>query len=152
MPILPKDVVCSPVHCVRQFLPVAPYCTGVRLDYSHISHDPCIVHAHTIHSQVKYSQVPMRGGFTKTTVPRGLLNRHNTKEGTWGVINVSSGKLQYNIHEPAESVHVLEPNKRGIIEPRMYHHVVPLTDDVNFVVEFYRKPGTRPVDEQREGL
>lgn len=44
---------------------------------------------------MKYSQVPKgkEGNeyFTATTIPKGLLNKHSTKKGTWGVINVSKG-------------------------------------------------------------
>ena len=36
---------------------------------------------------VKYSQVPKDPKvFTATTTPNGLLNQHNTKDRTWGVI------------------------------------------------------------------
>eukprot|EP00586_Coscinodiscus_wailesii_P007338 CAMPEP_0172492032 /NCGR_PEP_ID=MMETSP1066-20121228/23009_1 /TAXON_ID=671091 /ORGANISM="Coscinodiscus wailesii, Strain CCMP2513" /LENGTH=111 /DNA_ID=CAMNT_0013261401 /DNA_START=311 /DNA_END=646 /DNA_ORIENTATION=+ len=101
---------------------------------------------------VKYSQVPKTGAFTKDKIPKGLLKRHNTKRGTWGVIRVSSGQLEYQINEPSVSRHVLDNTRVGVIEPRVYHQVAPLTDDVAFVVEFYRKPDTGPVDEKREGL
>jgi len=44
---------------------------------------------------VTYSQVLKEGKvITATTVPRSLLNQHNIKAGTWGIINVSKGKLQ----------------------------------------------------------
>ena len=104
---------------------------------------------------VKYSQVPKDGTgkvFTKDTIPKGLLKEHNTKKGTWGVINVSKGQLQYQINEPQISVHILDSNTRGIIEPQIKHQVTPLTDDVQFIVEFYRYPNTGPVNEKREGL
>ena len=101
---------------------------------------------------VKYSQVPKGKIFTKETIPRGLLKEHNTKAGTWGVIQVSKGKLQYQINEPAVSIHILDSTTRGIIEPQVKHEVAPLSDDVEFVVEFYRLPGTGPVVEKREGL
>eukprot|EP00536_Pseudo-nitzschia_multiseries_P013730 jgi/Psemu1/212591/e_gw1.606.32.1 len=121
---------------------------------------------------VKYSQVPKAATtagetkvFTATTTPKGLLNRHNTKVGTWGVIKIFKGTLEYKI-APRESTmrkevegeddtvayptqFVLSPNKNGIIEPQRYHKVVP-SDDVEFIVEFYRLPGTGLVDEKRE--
>lgn len=100
----------------------------------------------------KYSQVPRSGVFTATTIPRGLLNEHSTKAGTWGVIRVFRGKLLYNIKEPAPSTLVLDADTPGIIESQMKHDVAPLTEDLEFVVEFYRLPNTGPVDEQREGL
>ena len=103
---------------------------------------------------VKYSQVPKEGFFVKDKIPRGLLKDHTTKEGTWGVIHVASGKLLYRIEEPEPALEFeLTPDgPGGIIEPTRLHRVAPLTDDVEFCVEFHRLPGTGPVDERREGL
>lgn len=100
---------------------------------------------------VKYSQVPKDGAFTKERIPSGLLKEHSTKKGTWGRIQVSSGELRYQINEGAhKGVHVLRAPAVGIIEPAVHHEVKPLTDDLKFVVEFLRVPGTGPVDEKRE--
>jgi tellurite resistance-related uncharacterized protein len=102
---------------------------------------------------VKYSQVPKTGAFSTDTIPTGLLKEHTTKAGTWGVICVSQGKLRYQINEPPPpAVYTLDCDTRGIIEPQVKHEVAPFTDDVRFVVEFYRLPNTGPVDEKREGL
>ncbi len=103
---------------------------------------------------VKYSTVPKDRFFTTDTIPTGLLKEHSTKEGTWGVIHVHQGKLEYKILEPERSVHILDAKSDniGIIEPTMLHQTKGLTDDLKFVVEFYRVPGTGYVDEQREGL
>jgi tellurite resistance-related uncharacterized protein len=103
---------------------------------------------------IQYSQVPKGDKrFTATTIPRGLLKEHNTKAGTWGVIRVFQGQLRYQINQPVRSVHALTPNSPpGIIEPTVKHEVAPLTDDLEFVVEFHRLPNTGPVDEKREGL
>ena len=101
---------------------------------------------------VKYSQVPKGKVFTSTTIPRGLLKEHTTKAGTWGVINVTKGQLQYQINEPSKSIHILDSKKHGIIEPQIKHEVSPLSDNVEFIVEFYRYPNTGPVIEKREGL
>jgi tellurite resistance-related uncharacterized protein len=104
---------------------------------------------------VKYSQVPAAGKtpFTKSTIPKGLLKRHNTKDGTWGIIQVNQGKLQYVIDEGShKGIYNLDPQTRGVIEPQVFHSVAPITDNVSFVVEFYRYPGTGAVDEKREGL
>ena len=104
---------------------------------------------------VQYSQVPKTPGsfFTADKIPRGLLQDHTTKAGTWGVIRVTTGTLEYTIQEPTRSVHeITAESKPGIIEPEVKHHVKALTDDLQFVVEFYRLPGTGPVDEKREGL
>lgn len=118
---------------------------------------------------VKYSTVPKEGTqFTATTIPRGLLKEHSTKKGTWGIIRVSQGLLEYTIPKAKVVVtsvdidtssdqqqqHVFELSKdfHGIIEPQRLHQVRPLTEDVEFVVEFMRLPNTGPVDEKREGL
>jgi len=102
---------------------------------------------------VKYSQVPKQGTtFTADKIPKGLLKDHTTKAGTWGVIRVSQGTLEYTIMEPQVLVQTLVAPATGVIEPQRLHHVKALTEDVKFVVEFYRTPGTGPVDEKREGL
>jgi tellurite resistance-related uncharacterized protein len=102
---------------------------------------------------VPYSQVPKAGSFfTANSIPKGLLRDHTTKAGTWGVIRVSSGKLEYSIVQEPSSPFVVEciPDLPGIIEPQVKHHVKALSDDLKFVVEFYRLPGTGPVDEKRD--
>eukprot|EP00565_Helicotheca_tamesis_P008715 CAMPEP_0185733884 /NCGR_PEP_ID=MMETSP1171-20130828/20833_1 /TAXON_ID=374046 /ORGANISM="Helicotheca tamensis, Strain CCMP826" /LENGTH=113 /DNA_ID=CAMNT_0028403733 /DNA_START=50 /DNA_END=391 /DNA_ORIENTATION=- len=101
---------------------------------------------------VKYSQVPAVGKppFSATKIPRGLLKDHNTKEGTWGIIDVQKGTLEYTIMEPIQQRFELKAPAKGVIEPTVLHHVKALTDDLEFVVEFYRLPGTGPVDEKRE--
>jgi tellurite resistance-related uncharacterized protein len=109
---------------------------------------------------VQYSKVPTKDpAFTATTIPKGLLKDHTTKAGTWGVIRVLTGALEYNIQnddktgegESATSFE-LSPDFVGIIEPERKHHVKALSDNVEFVVEFYREPDTGPVDEPRDGL
>ena len=104
---------------------------------------------------VKYTQVPSskpNAAFTATTIPSGLTKQHTTKRGTWGIIRVKKGKLEYTIHKPNESVHILDKEHPGVIEPTMLHQVKALSDDLEFVVEFWRVPGTGKVDEKREGL
>eukprot|EP00804_Cyclotella_cryptica_P005939 CCRYP_000205-RA/>CCRYP_000205-RA protein AED:0.18 eAED:0.18 QI:108/1/1/1/1/1/3/3506/172 len=102
---------------------------------------------------VKYSQVPKVGTvFTATTIPSGLLKQHNTKKGTWGIIRVLQGQLEYSIIEPERSTHILDKDNHGVIEPTRLHHVKALSSDLEFVVEFWRLPGTGVVDEKREGL
>mmetsp|Transcript_9659 Transcript_9659/g.13635 ORF Transcript_9659/g.13635 Transcript_9659/m.13635 type:complete len:147 (+) Transcript_9659:130-570(+) len=99
----------------------------------------------------KYSQVPVVDSyFTNEFIPAGLLKEHSTKDGTWGVIRVDSGKLEYRIGE--EEIFELSPDNPGIIVPNVKHSVKSLSDDLQFIVEFYRLPDTGPVDEQREGL
>lgn len=101
---------------------------------------------------VKYSQVPKQGTFTADKIPKGLLKDHTTKAGTWGIIRVSRGTLEYTITQPRLLKQALAAPATGVVEPQRLHHVKALTENVEFVVEFYRLPGTGPVDEKREGL
>ena len=75
--------------------------------------------------------------FTEETVPQGLLNDHNTKEGVWGKIVILEGQLEYTIQEPELEVIELNPNHYGVVEPTIKHHIKPL-GSVKFYVEFYR--------------
>ena len=75
--------------------------------------------------------------FSNKTVPKGLLNAHQTKAGTWGKIVVLEGRLRYRILEPELEVVDLSPEKYGIVEPTILHEVEPLTE-MRFYVEFYR--------------
>lgn len=75
--------------------------------------------------------------FNQETIPAGLLKAHTTKEGIWGIICVSNGKLLYTIEkEPQETIE-LTPRKFGVVEPQVPHHVEPL-GDVEFHVEFLK--------------
>ena len=73
--------------------------------------------------------------FTQDSVPPGLLKNHSTKEGVWGLIQIENGQLEYTIEN--KDVHILTPEKSGVVEPTVTHHVKPL-GEVLFSVEFYR--------------
>jgi len=75
--------------------------------------------------------------FTEESVPQGLLNDHNTKEGVWGKIVVFEGTLEYTIQEPLLETIELTPDKFGVVEPTIKHHIKPI-GSVKFHVEFYR--------------
>jgi len=79
-----------------------------------------------------YKSTPV---FTETTVPKGLLKDHNTKNGVWGVICLNEGELEYVIED--NETHILTPEKQGVVEPEIRHHIKPL-GKVNFYVEFYK--------------
>lgn len=86
----------------------------------------------------KYTQLPsLESYFTNEFIPQGLLKDHTTKDGTWGVIRLNQGKLQYNVG--GESFE-LSPSEPGIIEPNVKHSVKSLSEDLEFVVEFHRVP------------
>lgn len=75
--------------------------------------------------------------FNQETIPAGLLKAHTTKEGTWGKICVSKGHLLYTIEtEPQETIE-LTPDRYGVVEPQVPHHVEPL-EEVQFHVEFLK--------------
>ena len=82
---------------------------------------------------VAYKQTPE---FDESSVPNGLLNNHQTKEGVWGKIILLEGKLLYTINEPKEEIY-LDANNFGVVEPTVYHQIKPL-GKVRFYVEFYR--------------
>ncbi len=82
---------------------------------------------------VAYKRTPE---FDQNSVPTGLLNNHQTKEGVWGKIVVMSGKLQYTIQQPFEEI-ALDSNKYGVVEPTVLHQVKPM-GPVRFYVEFYQ--------------
>jgi tellurite resistance-related uncharacterized protein len=80
--------------------------------------------------------------FTETSVPKGLLKAHTTKEGAWGLIHVLEGRLAYRIGDPRRprSEIVLTPDTApGVVEPTILHEVEPL-GPVRFFVEFHRRP------------
>lgn len=83
--------------------------------------------------------------FSETTVPRGLLKSHTTKEGAWGLIHVLEGRLAYRITDPRRppSEAVLTPEAApGVVEPTILHEVEPL-GAVRFYVEFHRRQEAR---------
>ena len=75
--------------------------------------------------------------FNESSVPQGLLEAHQTKEGVWGKIIVLEGKLQYTINEPDPETVILNESQFGVVEPTIFHRVKPL-GRVRFYVEFYR--------------
>jgi tellurite resistance-related uncharacterized protein len=79
-----------------------------------------------------YKRTPI---FNEETVPKGLLKNHNTKQGTWALLTVKSGKIEYVIED--KEVNILSPKLSGVIEPEIRHHIKPL-GKVSFFIEFYK--------------
>jgi len=79
-----------------------------------------------------YKSTPL---FVNETIPQGLLKNHSTKQGVWGLIQVTQGELEYSIEDA--TTHVLSVHKQGVVEPEVLHHIRPL-GDVSFFVEFYK--------------
>lgn len=86
-----------------------------------------------------YKRTP---NFTENSVPAGLLADHSTKEGVWGLIHVTQGRLRYFITDPRREPeqYVLDPGTEpGVVEPTILHRVEPM-GSVEFQVEFLRAP------------
>jgi len=81
-----------------------------------------------------YKRTPV---FDEITVPKGLLNEHQTKESVWGKIVILEGRLQYTINEPVKESIILDSNLIGVVEPTIRHEVKPL-GKVRFFVEFHK--------------
>lgn len=75
--------------------------------------------------------------FDQDSIPKGVLNNHQTLKGVWAKINVVEGNLLYVIQtDPIEEVH-LDKEHSGVVEPTVFHHVKPI-GKVKFYVEFYK--------------
>ena len=84
---------------------------------------------------VPYRRTPT---FTETSVPRGLLADHKTKQGVWGLLTVESGEIAYVITEAGQEEEILvRPGAPGVIAPQQRHHVRP-QGAVSFHVQFLR--------------
>ncbi len=73
-------------------------------------------------------------------MPKGLLRRHLTKQGTWASIVILEGRLRYRILEPVVAEFELSPERPGVVEPAVPHEV-ELIGPVRFYVEFFSEPG-----------
>ncbi len=85
-----------------------------------------------------YSRTPE---FTEATVPPALLKAHTTKDGTWALIHVLSGRLRYRIvdpRRPASETTLTPETAPGVVEPTIQHAVEP-QGAVRFFVEFHRR-------------
>ncbi len=79
--------------------------------------------------------------FTAETIPAGLLKAHSTKEGVWGLIQVTEGRLVYRVLEKRQPREfLLTPGAPGVVEPTVEHEVQP-SGPVWFFVEFFRQTG-----------
>jgi len=84
--------------------------------------------------------------FTKDSVPKALLNHHNTAEGVFGQICVMRGTVTfYGFANEAAS----EPEQTVVIQagqfatsPPQYWHRVKLSDDAQFNINFWAEADT----------
>jgi len=92
---------------------------------------------------------------TNETVVPGILRRHLTPKGKYGLIVVEEGTLQFVWEDDAENVLDADPGHPIVIFPDRYHHVT-LTGPVQFRVEFYAPPhvgtaGPSSIEGERPG-
>ena len=85
-----------------------------------------------------YKQMPV---WTTETIPPAFLERHNTKEGTWGKLRVLAGCLKFvELDEGGNAIaeHLLTPDS-GIytILPQRWHKIEPVGGDLRMQLEFY---------------
>ncbi len=77
--------------------------------------------------------------FSEQTIPKGFLKDHATKQGTWGILHIEAGSLQYVITEPGyQAEYLLSPDNPGVIVAQQRHHI-SACGPVKFHVEFYSK-------------
>eukprot|EP00035_Acanthoeca_spectabilis_P039987 m.66453 g.66453 ORF g.66453 m.66453 type:complete len:160 (-) comp9818_c0_seq1:160-639(-) len=88
-----------------------------------------------------YKRLPAEGEFTPETMPRGLLDQHNTKAGVWGKICVAQGELHLRILEGSHEEVTLRAGEYGVVAPKEMHQVEPLTDDMRMHVVFHAVGG-----------
>ena len=75
--------------------------------------------------------------FNQDTIPKAILNRHNTKAGTWGKLVILSGSVLFVDLE--NNVEIKATPERPVnIVPQAWHHL-KTCGPVELKVEFYRK-------------
>ncbi len=80
----------------------------------------------------------------RNSVPALLLQRHNTKEGTWGKLRVLAGRLKFyeldEIDLVQEEVILDKDSGPWTIYPQMWHKIELLDEDTRFQLEFHCRP------------
>ena len=82
--------------------------------------------------------------FTRETLPAGLRRDHRTRAGTWGVIEVFEGEIEYFVTGPFTAARHLRAGQNAAIPPEATHYVRFATEQgaVRMRVDFYRLPPT----------
>ncbi len=84
--------------------------------------------------------------FTPRTVPRSILAKHSTKAGTWGLIHVRAGTVQYVLEGEDVPLATIETGETFVVLPEEVHFV-RLSEDAEFLVEFHKRPGAAAPDD-----
>lgn len=89
-----------------------------------------------------YTSYKRTAVFTRASVPAGLLREHRIKAGVWGLLHVQRGRLEF--HEVGQpEPRVLSAGEEHTVLPEVEHHVAPVSDDVEFFVEFFQAPAPK---------
>ncbi|WP_032116512.1 SAM-dependent methyltransferase TehB [Candidatus Arsenophonus nilaparvatae] len=76
----------------------------------------------------------------KNTIPLALMERHNTKEGTWAQLTIFRGSLQFVIFgdNGNEQQYHFDVNNQPIqIQPQIWHKIASASDDIECQLSFY---------------
>ena len=90
---------------------------------------------------VCYKRMP---NWTASTLPKGFRNKHNTRAGVWAKLTILRGELLYT--SLTEDDQIIEEftftpeSNIPFVEPRAWHRVTPLTEDLECYLEFYCEP------------
>ncbi|MBT2187172.1 DUF1971 domain-containing protein [Sphingobium nicotianae] len=76
--------------------------------------------------------------FDQDSLPSALRQRHNTKEGVWGLVRIIEGSLRLVYLDPQSEI-VLDSVTPGLLLPGQPHFVEPL-GPMKMRVEFYHGP------------
>ena len=87
--------------------------------------------------------------FTAQTVPRSLLAQHSTKAGTWGLIHVHAGRVEYFLEGEETPLATVPTGSSFVVLPQEVHFV-RLSDDAEFSVEFHKRAGALAPDDPHQ--
>ncbi|QTD57798.1 DUF1971 domain-containing protein [Parasphingorhabdus cellanae] len=81
--------------------------------------------------------------FDETSLPKALQAAHCIKAGSWGVLEVLSGRIHYVVEE-SQVTHLMSAGDWQLIQPEELHYVT-LIGPMQMQVHFYReKPNIKP--------
>ena len=73
-----------------------------------------------------------------------FLEKHSTKEGTWGNLNIEEGEIDFiflnGLGEELSRTRLNKANPQLLIPPAAWHKILPISETFKAVLEFYCKP------------
>lgn len=95
----------------------------------------------TVATLIPYKRMPI---WTRESMPQAVQEKHNTKVGTWGKIRILKGSLRfYKLTEDGEILasHIWQAGDDiPFVEPQAWHRVEPVSDELEWYLEFYCRP------------